>query len=302
VGRIDRARVLIVAVIGALLTGCSAAIDPAAIADAQTAARVKTALVNDPEIGGFAIEVRVARGVVTLSGRVRTQEQVGRAVDLVRTVPGVSRVEPTLQVGPELPFEAVVPRDPPGSRDPRVFEERDLGRGLLALGASLGWSVPNPESLKTRVSISPLIKVGSPRGLGPTMAFDWFHADLESVGGAATLTRVHVKPLMGGIGYTVGAGRVSFAPSVVAGYAFNSLTVTDRGVVQGLPVEVGNSFVWRVGASAWYDVSRRFAFNASMGYLMTGLRLTVLAGDTLERIDASGDTTILHLGIAYRVF
>jgi hypothetical protein len=41
----------IVCAVGA---GCSAAVDPSAIADAQPAARVKTALVNDADLGGLA--------------------------------------------------------------------------------------------------------------------------------------------------------------------------------------------------------------------------------------------------------
>jgi hypothetical protein len=291
------------AVLMALLAGCSAAIDPAAIAAAQTAARVKTALVNDREIGEFAIEVRVARGVVSLSGRVRSRAQAERAVDLARAVPGVSRVQPNLQVGGEpTPATAVVPEEAdPGSQE---LSELDpgLGPGLLAIGASVGWSNPSLGALKQHVSFSPIVRFGSPRGVGPVLAFDWFRADLESVGGVATLARVHVRPLMGGVGYSLTSNRFSFTPSVVAGVAFNSLSITDTGVAEGLPVEVHNSFAWRAGASAWYEVGHRIAINATTGYLMTGFRLTVLQDGRLVRRDASGDTALLHVGVAYKLF
>jgi osmotically-inducible protein OsmY len=62
-----------------LAAGCSASIDPMAIADAQAAALVKTVLVNDPGLGGQTIEVRVVRGVALLSGRIRTQAEVDPA-------------------------------------------------------------------------------------------------------------------------------------------------------------------------------------------------------------------------------
>ena len=48
--------VLLIASVGA---GCAAAINPLQVEAAQTAARVKTALVNDSRVGTRAIEVRV---------------------------------------------------------------------------------------------------------------------------------------------------------------------------------------------------------------------------------------------------
>lgn len=288
------------AIAGALASGCSAAIDPAAIADAQTATRVKTALVNDPAVGELAIEVRVTRGVVALSGRVRTQDQVARAVDLAKSVQGVTRVESALQIGnePATPAAAPAPHGPQSLEVP----ELDPAPSLLAIGGSFGWSIPGPEALRRRASVSPLIKIGSPRGLGPAVGLDWFRANLQSVGGTATLTRVTIRPIMAGVGYTLTGDRRSLTSSIVAGYSFNSLTVTDTGTAQGLPVEVSNSFAWRVGVSAWFDVSRRIAINVSSGYVMTGLRLTVLDSGRLTKRDASGDTTILHAGLAYRLF
>ena len=89
----------------AIVSGCSAAVDRVAIEDAQTAARVKTALVNDPELGASAIEVRVERRIVRLAGRVRTQTDADRAAAVARSVPGVQDVELALQVGVEAPTE-----------------------------------------------------------------------------------------------------------------------------------------------------------------------------------------------------
>jgi hypothetical protein len=283
------------------LAGCRAtAIDPAVIADAQTAAQVKTALVNDSDLGDAAIEVRVVRGVARLSGRVRSSAEAERAVSLTRAVPGVTAVESTLQVG-DLPTTTT----PPNQEDaPSRFEstEPDANPGLLAVGATVGWSAPYADSLKTRGSFGPLFRFGSPRGLSPVIGFDWFQADLASLGGGESLARVRIKPVMAGLGYTLASDRVSLTPSIVAGYAFNSLTITDTGIVRGLPVEVANSFVWRIGVSTWHDLGRRTAINASIGYVMTGLRLTVLDDARLVEIDVSGDTAIVHVGLAYTLF
>jgi hypothetical protein len=162
--------------------------------------------------------------------------------------------------------------------------------------------VPKLEALRTRVAVSPLVKLGSPRGLGPAIGFDWFQADLESLGQETSLTRVHVKPVMAGLGYTIAADRLSFTPSVVGGVAFNSLTVTSSGTIDGLPIEIGNSLVWRLGVSTWFDVSRRVAMNVSAGYLMTGLGVTIIEQGRLVERRISGDTTVVHAGVAYRLF
>ena len=60
--------------------------------DATITARVKTALLNDPEIGAVKIDVATHDGVVTLSGSVPTKRDEARAVDLARRVQGVRDV------------------------------------------------------------------------------------------------------------------------------------------------------------------------------------------------------------------
>ena len=94
-----------IVVFAALLAtpGCSAAISPLEIDAAQTAARVKTALVNDPIIGIRVIDVRVRAGAVRLSGRVASPDEARRAVEIARGVPGVSQVDSRLQVGGASP-------------------------------------------------------------------------------------------------------------------------------------------------------------------------------------------------------
>ena len=283
-------------------TGCApATVNLALIDDAQIAARVKTALVNDPGVGAYTIEVRVVNGVTTLSGRVPTQAEVTRVVEIARGVAGVTSVRPNLQIGTVAPPAADDDRLPPGG----ATDEPDSAPGLLAIGVSVGWSHPRSALLENRVAFGPLMKIGAGAGFGPAIGFDWYQADLET-GAAAVETRIRVKPIMGGVGYTWRGNRVSIAPSIVAGYAFNSLSIHDTAPavasVTAVPVDVGNSFAWRVGASAWFDLTRRVAVNVSAGRLMTGLRLTVLEDGRLDRRDASGDTTILRGGLAYRIF
>ena len=284
-----------------LAAACSPAIDPAAIADAQTAARVKTALVNDPDLGGRAIEVRVARGVATLSGRVLSRGEADRASALAGAVPGVSEVRTNLLVGVEPPVSV----EEESSGAPTLLNEPESQSNprLLAVGAALRLSDPHAGALKERLSISPLIKLGSGEGLGPAIAFGWFSANLQSMTDRpGVVSRVYVKPVMVGASYTLASARVSVSPSLVGGVAFNSVSVTELGPAAGVPVEVDNSLAWRPGVSVWVDMGRRLALNLSAGYLMTRLRITMLQDGRLEKRDTQGDTTLVHAGLVYKVF
>lgn len=70
------------------------------IDDATITTRVKTALLNDPQVGGLRIDVDTFKGVVTLSGRVKSKEEEVKAIALARKISGVSDVKSTLQVQP----------------------------------------------------------------------------------------------------------------------------------------------------------------------------------------------------------
>jgi osmotically-inducible protein OsmY len=71
------------------------------IDDTTTTTRVKTAMLNDPAVGGLGIDVDTFKGVVTLSGRVKTQAEKDKAISLARRTTGVVEVKDALQVLPE---------------------------------------------------------------------------------------------------------------------------------------------------------------------------------------------------------
>ena len=70
------------------------------IDDATITTRVKTALINAPNVAALAIDVDTFKGVVTLSGRVKTPDEAERALNAARQVSGVKDVKSTLQVIP----------------------------------------------------------------------------------------------------------------------------------------------------------------------------------------------------------
>jgi hypothetical protein len=285
--------------VAVLLCACRTAVDLAAIRDAQTAAEIKTALVNDPALGSNTIEVAVAGGIARLSGAVRTQAEADRAAALARAIQGVTRVDVALQIGVTTTPGTAAPAPPPPDE---VSEVEDDPR-LLAVGASFGWSDPTRAALRARTSVGPLVRLGSGSGFGPALALGWFHTSVTATSAAPDVrSRIHVRPLMGGVGYTFASRRVSVAPSLVGGVAFNSVTVPTSGVVDRIAVEVGNSLVWRPGVSMWVDASRRVAVNVSAGFVVMGLRVTYLDEGRLVQQDVRGDTAVVHAGLAYKLF
>ncbi len=71
------------------------------IDDTTITTRVKTAMLNDPAVGGLRIDVDTFKGAVTLSGRVKSEAEKQQAITLARGIDGVTEVKDALQVIPE---------------------------------------------------------------------------------------------------------------------------------------------------------------------------------------------------------
>lgn len=97
----NRVTALLVAMLIALpmLGACGKTVGET-IDDATITTRVKTAFVNDPAVGALRIDVDTFKGVVTLSGRVKSKDEETKAIALARSIKGVSDVKSTLQIQP----------------------------------------------------------------------------------------------------------------------------------------------------------------------------------------------------------
>jgi osmotically-inducible protein OsmY len=69
-----------------------------AAANARTTAAIKARLLAEPGLSSLAINVDTTDGVVTLSGKVSSHEQIGRVVKIALEAEGVHKVISTLQV------------------------------------------------------------------------------------------------------------------------------------------------------------------------------------------------------------
>ncbi|MGE3489406.1 MAG: BON domain-containing protein [Vicinamibacterales bacterium] len=264
---------------------------------------VMTALVNDPEIGARPITVQVTRGVVRLSGLVRSEAEVARAVAVASAVPGVTRVDASLRVGAEQPRAQAPPaQEPRRAPDPAAeFAELDATPGRLAVGVSFATSRSLAAALEPAWSVAPLIRLGSGAGLGPAAVFDWYGASVAAEPGASA-SQLFVRPVMAGLRYTAVAGRLAVSPSLVGGYAFNRVVVPKAGGAGRLAVDAGNSLAWRPGVALWLETGRRAVVNLSVGRVVTRMKVTFVEAGIIERRTIRGDATTVSVGLVYRLF
>lgn len=100
--------VLLATMTGALLlTGCQSYKDGKSRTvgeftdDAAIQVRVKSKLVRSRDVNGALMNVEVKKGVVTLFGRAASSEMKQRAVEIVRSIKGVTSVDDRLRVKDE---------------------------------------------------------------------------------------------------------------------------------------------------------------------------------------------------------
>jgi osmotically-inducible protein OsmY len=88
---------ILAAVVALTLAGCASTPQKESTGeyfdDTVLTSRVKTALLEDPVVSGLAVNVETFKGIVQLSGFVKTDAERSRAVEVAREVPGVKQVK-----------------------------------------------------------------------------------------------------------------------------------------------------------------------------------------------------------------
>lgn len=157
-------------------------------------------------------------------------------------------------------------------------------KGSVAVGATVAFTQPTAEELDSGITVGLTLRTLPVQGWGAAFAFNWYDADLTdpSLGSPEKLGRFIARPIMAGIGYTVVRGRTSLSPSVVAGPAFNLISI-DEGQRGSFSID-GSSFERRVGKvslavrpalSLTYAVKPRLGLTAGASYIINRPELTV---------------------------
>ena len=183
-------------------------------------------------------------------------------------------------------------------------------KGRIGVGASVTWVQPTSDNVGSVVGYGPVVRLNPKRGWGPAAAFNWFRADLDNPSGqSGDFARLRVRPLMGGIAYSVGSDKVLTSFSIVVGPSFNSVDFEDE-FIDSLPpgsvapsLDVETSFAVRPGVSLTLTVAPRVAIIGFGGFFFN--RPDVVYRDrfgTEFRDRWKADAYVLSAGMVYSIF
>jgi hypothetical protein len=185
---------------------------------------------------------------------------------------------------------------------PSVFAQTE---GRVSVGASLTHNGTTDDDVASTTTVGPLVRLNPHKGLGPAGAFNWFRANLDDpAGGTRDFARLRVRPLMGGVSYTVGSDAVLTSFSIVGGPSFNKAEFHRSYVAgSGESISAGNSFAVRPGVGVTWTVAPRVAVVGFGGYLIN--RPDVVYRNRFgQEIDDrwKADAFVLSAGVVYSLF
>ena len=184
-------------------------------------------------------------------------------------------------------------------------------KGRVSIGASVVLVSPTDEDVERSLVVGPLVRLNPKRGWGPAGALNWFRTDLRHPDGSGpAVARLVVRPLMGGIAYTIGPDRALTSFSVVAGPSFNSIELKDA-FLHSLPaglqtpaVDVKKtSLAVRPGVGVTLTIAPRAAIVGFGGYVINRPNVTFRNQFGQELRDRwKTDAFVLSAGLVFSLF
>jgi hypothetical protein len=177
--------------------------------------------------------------------------------------------------------------------------------GRVSIGGSVTFNGTTDSDVASTTTFGPVVRLNPKKGWGPAAALNWFRADLQNPsGGDDDFARLRVRPLMGGVSYTVGSRAVMTSFSIVAGPSFNKAEF-DGSYVPGAgeSIDADTSFAVRPGVGVTWTVAPRVAIIGFGGYLFNRPSTVYrnAAGQEL-RDHWKADAVVVSVGAVYSLF
>jgi hypothetical protein len=203
----------------------------------------------------------------------------------------------------------------PCSRASAQEDSQDENR--FALGAEFKVKTSDRASQEdyARGQLGPglLWRFGSSKpGWGFHWGLNWYAVVLERpIAGTVTeLGELHIRPLMGGYGYTKVIRRYSITADVLAGYAIGSIKISEPAIaayeralgIRSAEANATNTFVLKPEIGVWYDVSKKVFVNVNAGYMMARPDVEIITSAGTDVRKARADQFILKVGVVYSIF
>jgi hypothetical protein len=162
------------------------------------------------------------------------------------------------------------------------------------------------------MAYAPLFRWGQPDGgFGPAFGLGWYTTQLPaSLGGAVVdAAELDVRPVMGGLDYTIRRGRISYEVGATAGYTFNKARLLPAGQAffeaAGAPtvsIDVTNGFAFRPRARVYYDTSSRFTWMVGAGVLFANPEVTLRGGSQSITFNRNLNSVTIEGGLLFALF
>ncbi len=183
-------------------------------------------------------------------------------------------------------------------------------KGRVSVGGSVTFVQPTDKDVQSLTAIGPLVRLNPRKGWGPAGGFSWFRADLDNPSGASgPFAKLTVRPLMGGVAYTIGEQPVLVSFSVVAGPSFNKLEFEDdflNRVPAGATrptVDINTSIVVRPGVGLTWTLAERVALVGFVGYSINRPDVTYRDSTGQEFHNRwKADALLFSVGAVYSLF
>jgi hypothetical protein len=177
--------------------------------------------------------------------------------------------------------------------------------GRISAGASVTFNATTDDEVDNSIGVGFLVRLNPKEGWGPAGAFNWYRAPLRTQSAPdADFANLRIRPLMGGIAYTIANGALLTSFSVVAGPSFNGARFDDDFVRPGgASIDADNSFAFRPGVGVTYTLRPRVALIGFGGYMINRPGVVYRDGAGNEtRGRWQGDSVVLSVGAVYSLF
>lgn len=182
--------------------------------------------------------------------------------------------------------------------------------GKISVGASVTHVITTDSEVGAFTGFGGLVRLNPKRGWGVAGALNWFRADIDDPGGfVGDFVRIRIRPLMGGVSYSVGPEKLLTSFSIVAGPSFNSARFRDE-FLNALPpglvtpdIDIETSFVVRPGVGLTWTLAPRVAIVGFGGYMWN--RPGIVYRDQFGvqfRDEWKADAIVLSVGAVYSLF
>jgi len=180
-------------------------------------------------------------------------------------------------------------------------------KGRVGVGGSVTFNKTTDGDVGNAFNGGPLIRLNPRRGWRHAAALNWYRADLDNPDGTdAPFAQLRVRPLMAGIGYTLGPPATLLNFSIVAGPSFNRARFKDdfREQTAGSPqIEAKTSFAVRPGISLTQSVAPRVGVVGFAGYMINRPQV-IYRSTTGQQVEDRwhADAIVLSIGVVYSIF